>query len=466
MSPQLTEDDQMFKIYKLSLIAAILGLAACSSDDSVPQPGFQAGGPAPDIFRIQVLHASPDAPAVDILVDGATAISDLDYKQSSAAIALETGSYDIQVDGITPNGPATVIGPVNLTFSKDMLYSVVAIGDVASIEPIILEQPDRVISAGNAQLRILHAAPLAPQVDVFATVPGADLTASSPVGSFSFKEDLGPIQVPAGDYQIRVTLPNDPNTVVFDSGAITLQDGNDFLVAAVENTTTGLAPISLAVATTFNAFDIYDVDTPADLRIVHASPDAPAVDIVVNDDFMQPLVPGITFPDFTGFLSVPPATYNVKVVEPMSGLTPIDANLTLDAGTTYSAIALDTLAGGNITALVVADDARRVATEAKVRLIHASPTAGDVDIWVTAEGADITTESPALVAIPLGANTGFLSLAPGTYDVNIAPTGTTTAAITATVTIEAGGIYTAIARDAEGGSGGLPLGLILLDDFN
>ena len=35
-----------------------------------------------------------------------------------------------------------------------------------------------------------------------------------------------------------------------------------------------------------------------------------------------------------------------------------------------------------------------------------------------------------------------------------------------TISVAAGGIYTAIARDNTGGAGGLPLGLILLDDFN
>ena len=34
---------------------------------------------------------------------------------------------------------------------------------------------------------------------------------------------------------------------------------------------------------------------------------APAVDVVVNDDFNNPLVSGLEFPDFTDFLGVPPA---------------------------------------------------------------------------------------------------------------------------------------------------------------
>ncbi|MDH3440535.1 MAG: DUF4397 domain-containing protein, partial [Gammaproteobacteria bacterium] len=202
----------MTKLSKLILMIAAAGITACSSGGNptvaVPDPA-----PAVDTFKVQVLHASPDAPAVNVSLTGPTSLSGgdlsgLDYKAGTRAIEIEAGSYDVQVDGITPDGPLTVIGPANIPFAADTLYTVVAVGDVATIAPVILEQPSSAPDAGNARLRVLHAAPLAPQVDVYATTPGADLAASAPVGSFSFTEDLGPVQVPAGDYQIRVTLQN------------------------------------------------------------------------------------------------------------------------------------------------------------------------------------------------------------------------------------------------------------------
>ena len=457
----------MIQLRNFALLAATIALAACSNGSSTPPPIASGSNPAPkETFNLQILHASPDAPAVSLSVTSGETMTQLltnetDYKEGTGAAQLDVGSYTVRVDGLLPDGKATVIGPLDVAFQADTLYSIVAAGDVASIAPIVLTQPNDPVPAGNVRLRVLHAAPMAPEVDVFATAPGADLAASAPIGSFSFGEDLGPIEVPADDYQVRVTLPGDPDAVVFDSGTISLADASNLLVAAVENTTTGDSPISLVAMTGAGVVEILDVDAPAHLRVVHASPDAPPVDVVVNDDFDNPLIEDLAFPDYVGFVPVPADDYNVKVTAANNaGAIVIDADLTLEAGFSYDVIAFDSLA--NITPLVTADDFRRVATEAKVRLIHGSVLAGPVDIWITAPGTDITMVAPTLANVPLGGNTGFLSLAAGTYALNIAPTGTTDAAISEEFTVEAGGVYTGIARDAEGPM--LPLGIIGLDD--
>ena len=196
---------------------------------------------------------------------------------------------------------------------------------------------------------------------------------------------------------------------------------------------------------------------------MHNSPDAPAVDVVVNNNFASPLVNALAFPNFTPYVTVPPSNYNVKVAaDADNSVVAINADLNLAANSISSVSAVGPLA--SIEPLVQSDRIRRIATEAQVRLTHGSPTAGNVDIYVTPTGTNINNVTANFSNVPFKADTGYVSLAAGRYDVTITPTGSKTAAIgPLTVTLENGGIYSAIARDAAGG--GLPLGVILLDDF-
>lgn len=444
---------------KFLVICSMLVLAACNSDSNNQQAQIVEQPPA--TLKVQVLHGSPDAPAVNVLVDGAEVLSDIDYKVGSSQLTLDEGNYSVQVDGILPGGNATVIGPVDLDLAGDTIYTIAAVNNVAAIEPVVISQPDTAVSAASARLFVLHGSASAPTVDVFVTTPGADLAASAPVGTFSFKETIGPAEVAAGDYQIRVTAAGDASAVVFDSGTVTLADGDDLTVAAVPNTSGGAAAISLVALNGTGSLEILDVNTPTSLQVIHASPDAPAVDIVVDGAV---LVPGLAFPDATGFVEVPGSTYDVSVTVAGNpgaiAIGPVD--LELIPGLRYSIFAVGELAA--IEPLILTDDPRRVATNAKVRIVHASPTAADVDIYVTAVGGDISAETPTLENIPFKANTGFLALPAGDYDVTVTPTGTKTAAIgPATISVLDGGIYTAVARDPLPGSA--EFGLIVLDDF-
>ena len=448
------------------LAVAALGLAACDSGDSVTP--FVGSPPAPiPTADLQVLHASPDAPPVNILVNGSAALTDVDYKVGSGRLAINEGTYTIAVEGILPGGNATVIGPVDLTFAGDTINTIVAVGDVANIQPVVVTQPRDPVSAGAARLNVLHATEAAPQVDVYVTTPGADLAASAPVGTFSFTETIGPAEVPAGPYQIRVTAAGNAAAVVYDSGEIALNDGDDLFVAAVPNTLPDTAaagsPISLTLLTGTGSADLLTAGTQASLRAFHVSPDTDLVDVVVNDDFAAPLIEDFDYTQVVGYVPVDAGDYNLKVTPANdAGTIAIDADVSLAAGQFYDVLAIGTFAA--IQPLVLNDDPRPVGTYAKVRIVHGSPTAADVDIYVAAPGTDISTIDPAFSNIPFAASTGYVNLPAGDYEVTVTPTGSTTPAIGPAPFIFADGdVFTVVARDADGG--GAPLDVIVTSDL-
>ncbi len=435
-----------------TLAFGALILSACGGSNGTPTG------------ELRVIHASPDAPKVNVLVDGAPVLTEVDYKQGSGFLRLSRGTYDLRVDAITPAGDVTVIPVAGFSLDSGTDYSVLAIGKVGdnTLQPLVISNPSTAVTAGQVRVQVVHAAPVAPQgVVVYVTAPAVVLdNSTAPLGTFDFGGDLGPVEVPAGSYRIRATLTGSL-TPVYDSGTVALTAGSDLLVVAVNNTTNGPSPISLLVNDGTTQSELLDVDTVAGVRAGHLSPDTGAVDVIVNDNLASPLFDGVTFPALSAYASVPPATYNIKVVDDESQtITAINADLTLQAGVRYSVLAVNVFSA--IEPLVLTDERRSIATEARVRIIHGSPSAGPVDIYVAAPGTDINTVSPTFANVPFKANTGYVALAGGTYEVSVTPAGLKSpVAIFATLPAPAGTVATVIARD---GIDGGPLGLLVADD--
>lgn len=456
----------MKKVISLSVAAAILAtLSACnsSSDPVVVPPPPPPPPPVVVDATLRVIHASFDAPDVNILVGGEPVVQGLAYGQSSDNFELAPATYNVAVQAILPgNETATVIGPVDLALAEATNYKVFAVGLVAdeTLEPLIVTSDVKDLAAGNVRLQVVHAASAAPTVDIHVTAPDAAL--STALATLDFKDATNALDVPAGNYRVRITLPGE-NTVVFDSGPLELASGTDLVVAAINNRFSGTSPVSLlAVTPNGDEIDIKDVDTTASVRVVHNVSDAPAVDIIVNDELK--LVEALAFPDFTDYVGVAPDTYNVKVAAAAdNSIVVINEDLELEAGAFYSVLAVGALGENSIEPLVLADTPRRIATEAQVRIVHGSTLAGPVDIYVTATN-DISEATPAFSNVPFKAETGYVSLNAGEYVVTVTPTGTKTAAIgPIALNLAANKIYTAIARDGEGLTA--DVGLILMDDF-
>ena len=439
-----------------------LFLIGCSDDDN---DVVQEPAPTPEYANVRVVHAASDAPMVNITANDSILnnLEGVDYQVASSRFEVETGMYDIGVTGILPGENAEVL-QADVTLEADMNYDIFAVGNVSddTLSLLTVTSMETAVDAGNAQVQIVHAASMAPTVDIYVTAPDTDITTEQPLVTAEFTDATDLIQVPAGDYQIRIT-PAGETTVVYDSGTVNLADGADLLIAATNNVGTGDSPVTLLAADGDGSFKIWDAEAGAAIRVVHGISDAPAVDVIANNEVV--LVDGIQFPRTTDYVSVAAGDYLIDVVADSdnSVVAIDDAELTLEVGMSYTAIANNVLSAPELDVLV--DMPRSVATEAKVRIVHASPSAGNVDIYVTADGeidavdpafADIAYETGDLV------ETGYVSLAEGDYVVTVTPTGTKTVAIeTGVLTLENGEIYTAIALDGAM-EGDLPQ-LALLD---
>lgn len=185
--------------------------------------------------------------------------------------------------------------------------------------------------------------------------------------------------------------------------------------------------------------------TPANAQvmIIHASPDAPAVDIILNDG--APAVQDLAFPSNTGYVSLAPATYNVKVNVANTAITAIDADLTLESGINYSVFATGAVA--NIAPLVLEDNlATPAAGKAHVRFVHLSPDAPAVDVAVSG--------GPVLFGnVAFRGYEDFTPVDAGTYNLDVRLAGTTTSVLPLpNTTLEAGKIYTVFARGFVSGT--------------
>lgn len=161
--------------------------------------------------NVRVIHASPDAPAVDVLVNGGNvpAFTNFSYGQAVGPVAVPGGSYDIDV---VPTGglPPGVIDVDGLSLMDNTDYTIAAINTLANIEPLVLVD-DNTLDPSNARIRFVHASPNAPAVDITLS-DGTVLFAGTEFGNAASE---GYLSVPGGTYDLQVRLAG-TDTVVLD----------------------------------------------------------------------------------------------------------------------------------------------------------------------------------------------------------------------------------------------------------
>lgn len=195
------------------LFAGLAMVSSCSKDEETKT-----------YSNVLVTHASPDAPGVDLLVDGSKQNSAaLSFPSNTGYLKVESGSRNVKVN---VSGTSTTVINADLALEKDKNYSVFAIDSVSKISALVLTDDLTAPASGKAHVRFVHLSPNAPAVDVAVASSGAVV-----FGNKAFKEYTAFTPLDAGTYNLDVRVAG-TNTVALVLPAITLESGKIYTVFA------------------------------------------------------------------------------------------------------------------------------------------------------------------------------------------------------------------------------------------
>jgi hypothetical protein len=200
------------------LLAAAL-TAACGDETGVTGEG-----------RLRVVHLSPDAPPVDLILDGDTVLTDVPYLGASDYLDASEGGHALQV---SVADTTTTLIDTDITVADATDYTVLVADSVHAIEPIVLTDDNSTPPAGKARFRVVQGAPSAPAVDIYVTEPGADLTNETPVATDVSLGDVSAyIDADVGTYEVRGTSRGKKDVVI--DGTLTVESGQVRTAIAVD----------------------------------------------------------------------------------------------------------------------------------------------------------------------------------------------------------------------------------------
>ncbi|MFC7096828.1 DUF4397 domain-containing protein [Halobaculum marinum] len=190
------------------LAGGALGDAPELNPTTLQQVQEEDGPTTQETAYVRVLHASPDAPAVDVALNNETVVSDLAFGESTEYLSVAAGEYELTIT--TADGGDTVYES-NVTVGPRSVTTVAASGEVGEnasqpFAPLFISDDAYEPEEGEAAVAVAHLSPDAPAVDI--TVEGSDVVVAENV-SYGFVTDY--VTVPEDEYTLEIRAASEDN---------------------------------------------------------------------------------------------------------------------------------------------------------------------------------------------------------------------------------------------------------------
>ncbi|GAA0207548.1 DUF4397 domain-containing protein [Halobaculum roseum] len=199
---------------------------------ALQQQQLQADGPSTqETSYLRVVHASADAPAVDVALDNETVVSGIELGEASDYLAIAAGDHRLT---ITAAETGDVVYDANVSVEARSVTTIAASGEIGEnasqpFAPLFIRDDALQPAEGEAAVAVAHLSPDAPAVDI--TVEGSDTVVADNV-SYAGVSDY--VSVPAGEYTLEIREATEDNDgEVVTTVDVSLESGSAYTGYAV-----------------------------------------------------------------------------------------------------------------------------------------------------------------------------------------------------------------------------------------
>jgi hypothetical protein len=225
-------DHRIGRLAALAGAAAMLVAVAAPVAAASPAPLTavvaldSTAAPAAGQAWIRVLHGSPDAPAVDVYVDGTKAITALAFGHITDYTPVPAGDHAIKVCATGSTTVCPIEAPA-LALADGKKYTIAATNELASITAQVLEDAPATDVTDQAQVRVVHFSADTPAVDVIVN----DTTKL--IAGLAYPNASPYAPVAGGTYSVKVCASPADTVCPLGPLSLTVEAGKAYSVFAV-----------------------------------------------------------------------------------------------------------------------------------------------------------------------------------------------------------------------------------------
>jgi hypothetical protein len=434
----------MRRFLLLSGCLAALLIASCTSGSKFPDPTGKGS--------IQAINAISTSPIISFLIEE-RALGNVEFKAASAKTSFDDFEYTFNFDALLAGEiEQTRLESQLLQVVKDMEYTFVISGDLATPTITVWEKPERVFADGGTVLEASfgHFSPALGDVDIYFADAAIVPAAGNEIGTLTPGSNLPPMDFQAGDYVLTITTAGMPGDILFTSNVLTMAAATTMLFIIFDTDASDRGPVSVSAFNTDTgaAATLIDPLFPPTVRFIHASQDLGAVDIYIDDPVTTPIIED---QDYLGIsaetevaVGVLPITYTAF---DNIGTILVDEDISMTPGVRVDYYVMGE--GASPVSLATVPNRRSVETRAKFTVVYTETNHDSLDLYIVEAAADIADLPPRFTGLIAGLEPLLTPLPEGSFDIYLTVTGEkTVVAGPLQVDLVLGDVVTAIVYDA------------------